>query len=58
MKQQAYEFFLNALKNKLIAVMHQMDAVDVESDQYDQLTNEQIRLQGLLSSLDQIANAV
>lgn len=58
MKQQAYDFFLHALKDKLIAVMNQIDTVDVESDQYGQLTNEQIRLQGLLTSLDQIANAV
>jgi hypothetical protein len=58
LKKQAYDFFLMALKDKLIVVLRQLDTTSVDSSLYDTLTDEQMRLQHLLAALDDIANAV
>jgi hypothetical protein len=57
-KTQAYNFFLNGLKKKLLTVAHKLDEVETASPQYASLMDEHTRLQGLLATLDDIANSV
>jgi hypothetical protein len=53
-----YEFFLNALKARLLRVINELENTEVGSPQYAALVQEQIKIQAALSSLDDIANLV
>ncbi|HDR9229499.1 hypothetical protein [Burkholderia vietnamiensis] len=56
-RKDAYNFFLDALKQKLIKRMHDLDKATPGSTLHNQLTAEVNELQRLLAALDDIANA-